>query len=795
MKKLFTLLMLLHCSALIWAQEEEPQTFVLDGVTYIVTGENTVGIKDVESSLTEIVINEKVTKEYTVTSIEEDGFYWSEATKIQLPNTITIIKNAGIYSCDNLVELNIPTGLTKLEDYALAYLPKITSITIPEGVTEIPKSCFANNTSMTEINLPDGITKIDNGAFYKCPITTFEFPDQCVSVGNNVFQLAESLTNVVLNEKLESFGEGTFRQCKSLTTINLQDAINIKELTDNLFVECNALSDITIPANVETIGINAFGNTNISEFKLAEENKNFIIENKGLYNVDKSILYLYPNKGEETFTVAEGCKGIAGGAFYGSQTKKVTLPESIVAIDSYAFCMSELSEINLPNTIVYIGEQAFAGTKLTSLVLPEDLTFISDGLCAWSKQLTSVTIPESVRMVYNHAFQTCTALKDVYCLGAFAPEIYDYYGDEDNPFGYIEMTQLNLHIPLGRKAEYESKYWNDLFYNIAEDGEELFIPVSIEPAFGDQIERIDSIIITFNEKVDSETTDPEIILRKGDELAGEEIFSTGGWLANIPANQKKTMIIFPCDREGLPKPIYLEENEKYYITIPRDFIYNYNNPDIKCQKIVIEVTGKEKEPVPFVPTNITPANNSEIKSIGNIEITFEKEAKVEVETPAVTVRKGNDESGELIEPDGGWMAVNDSEDMKTVSVFPCDYDYFISPITLESGISYYVTIPAGIFTGEGKMISEEIKLVFTGEETTAIAENNSEICFVVKNGNSFVISTGNTTADVEIFNAAGEIVSRNSNVNGQTTFAPESNGLYIIKIKSANGTKTFKVMK
>lgn len=162
--------MLLHCSALIWAQEEEPQTFVIDGVTYIVTGENTVGIKDVESSLTEIVINEKVTnsednKEYTVTSIEEDGFYWSEATKIQLPNTITIIKNAGIYSCDNLVELNIPTGLTKLEDYALAYLPKITSITIPEGVTEIPKSCFANNTSMTEINLPDGITKIDNGAF------------------------------------------------------------------------------------------------------------------------------------------------------------------------------------------------------------------------------------------------------------------------------------------------------------------------------------------------------------------------------------------------------------------------------------------------------------------------------------------------------------------------------------------------------------------------------------------------------------------------------------------------------
>lgn len=319
-----------------------------------------------------------------------------------------------------------------------------------------------------------------------------------------------------------------------------------------------------------------------------------------------------------------------------------------------------------------------------------------------------------------------------------------------------------------------------------------FMPVSVNPASKSEIKTIGNIEITFEKEANVEIANPEVVIRKGDAETGEIITVEGGWKAVNNSADKKTVTIFPCDKDNQLNPIALDEEEKYFITIPEGVATGEENQVSK--EIKLEYVG-EKEPVPFIPTAISPASESVIEEIGNIEITFEKEANVEVEKPKITVKKGNAETGEAVTVEGGWLAENKESDKNTVIVFPCDNESKLSPITLEPEISYYVTIPAGIFTGEGKMISEEIKLVFTGEEATSIAENNSEICFVVKNGNSFVISTGNTTADVEIFNAAGEIVSRNSNVNGQTTFAPESNGLYIIKIKSANGTKTFKVMK
>lgn len=798
MKKILALLIFISSPYFVWSQDEEPQTFVINDVTYVITGDNTVGIYDCDMSLTEVIIPETVTspedqKEYTVTTVEEDAFHWCEVSKLQLPNTITEIKYAGIYSCDNLVELNIPTSLTKMGDYALAYLPMIESITIPEGVTEIPSSCFANNASMSEISLPDGITSIGNGAFYKCPLTSFTFPAECRSIGNNAFQMADKLTTVVLNEALESFGEGTFRQCTKLTSINLQDAVNLKSISDNLFVECNSLSDITIPANVETIGINAFGNTNISEYKISAENRNFIIENKAVYSADKSILYLYPPKGDETVTVADNCRGIGGGAFYGAQTRKVILPESMVAIDAYAFCESQLAEITLPDSIVYLGEQAFAGTQLVTLVLPEGLTFVSDGLCAWSKQLTSVTIPEGVRVIYNHAFQTCSALTEVRCLAAVAPYIYEFYGDEDNPFGYVDLSQTTLHIPQGSLQSYDDNMWTDLFTNIEESEPAALVPVSITPENGTYLEKIDTIKLTFDTNIMHHESDATIKLLKGSELAGEEVIPEGGWKKEI-SEDGKTLIFYPCNNSSLPTAIPLEKDIPYYAVIPGTIVSN--GSDIFNQKIVLTYVGKEPEVSPFVPTGILPESNTEQETLGSIEITFDRPANVEVNMPEVTVMKGNPETGELIEPDGGWMAVNNSADNMTVTVFPCDYDYFISPIELEKGISYYVTIPAGIITGEGNLISEDIELVYIGKDLSSVKTDNEDEAFVVRNGNDFTISTGQlNNCRIMIYDATGKTVADIKNAERITTFSPAENGVYIIRIETEEGIRTFKVIK
>lgn len=378
----------------------------------------------------------------------------------------------------------------------------------------------------------------------------------------------------------------------------------------------------------------------------------------------------------------------------------------------------------------------------------------------------------------------------------FRNEIYLYPVDYEafsKPIILEEGETYTLTIPAGLIESDSGKPMPEMVLTFTGKKEPVpFIPVSVSPESKSEMKTLGNIEITFDREANVEIAAPEVIIRKGNAETGETVTVEGGWQAVNNSADKKTVTIFPCDKDGQLSPIALEEEEKYFITIPEGVVTGEENRISK--DIKIEYIG-HKDPVPFIPTAISPASGSVIEEIGEIEITFEKQANIEVEKPEVSVRKENAETGETVTAEGGWLAVNKESDKNTVIVFPCDKESKLSPIALEAGISYYVTIPAGIFTGEGKMISEEIKLVFTGKEATAIAENNSEICFVVRNGESFIICTGNTTADVEIFNAAGEIVSRNSNVNGQTTFAPESNGLYIINIKSANGTKTFKVMK
>ena len=105
----------------------------------------------------------------------------------------------------------------------------------------------------------------------------------------------------------------------------------------------------------------------------------------------------------------------------------------------------------------------------------------------------------------------------------------------------------------------------------------------------------------------------------------------------------------------------------------------------------------ESEPAVFMPTSTTPANEDVVKSLGNVELTFSEAATVVTANPAVKFRKGNEIIGEAVEPDGGWIAVNNSSDKKTVTVFPADYDGFTSPIALEANQPYFLIIPAGTF--------------------------------------------------------------------------------------------------
>ncbi|MDY3848903.1 MAG: leucine-rich repeat protein [Prevotella sp.] len=115
--------------------------------------------------------------------------------------------------------------------------------------------------------------------------------------------------------------------------------------------------------------------------------------------------------------IYRGCwynvKEIGARAFYEKKIEKVVIPDNITAIGEYAFSAKYdesgkgmLSEIRLPSNLECIGRGAFDfQSKLEDIKLPAKLKRING--FSYCSGLKSITIPEGVVSIEDHAFHDC----------------------------------------------------------------------------------------------------------------------------------------------------------------------------------------------------------------------------------------------------------------------------------------------------------------------------------------------------------------------------------------------------
>ena len=462
MKHLFISLVLFLCGAT--AHAAVGDTFSQNGVTYIVTTDNTVSIYEVSSELTECTIEASVTNgdvTYSVTAIDRDAFYWSNVTKITLPNTITGI-GYGAFRSSPLESITIPSSVKTIGAYAF-YKTNITSIEVPEGVTVLENATFSQCYSLENVKLPSTLEKICQAAFYKSKIAKIEIPAACKQIDAYAFEGCANLTEVNMPDAITEFTIGIFQDCEKLEKINLPEGLTtIKTMA---FQGC-ALPSIHIPASVTTIEANAFNDVPLATITLDEKNETFTIIDGVLYTKDKRFIYLYPRiTDSKKYAIIDGCVAVYGGAFYGCDIKTVTFPQGFLGIDSYGFCYSDLETVELPNSIEIIFEQAFAGTKLSQITIPESVTELSDAVLASCPNLKKVTLPAGLTDIGNRAFFQSSALETIYCTGA-KPAEFNAWETYTNPFYGVDCSKVTVKCPKESLSEYQASEWSDFGFNI-----------------------------------------------------------------------------------------------------------------------------------------------------------------------------------------------------------------------------------------------------------------------------------------------------------------------------------------
>ena len=463
----------------------------LTNVAISTTGSTTIGNNAFEYcfGMTNLSLTEGIT------SIGSGAFYdCSGLTSVSIPNTVTSINQDTFNNCYNLSSVTLPNNLTSIGDKAFYDCSGLTSVSIPNTVTSIGDRAFQDCISLSSVTLPSSITSLNKRVFYNCTsLRTLTIPDSVISIGDYAFEFS-GLMNVEIPSSVLTIGENAFSSCNRLALLKMKrttpptiasntfrnssgfivvpqesleiykaaenwslfadriigDNMNIKVMlvsydsSSNKYVDCNgnstlakseiggsshypvyatvgncvteigegafsgigtSLYEVTIPSNVTTIGKEAFKGCRLQKVSGCE----------GLVEIGESAFYVdssYPDT-FTSITLPNTLRTIGASAFRNTRLKSIVIPTGVTVINDSVFYESKIENISLGN-ITSIGNYSFFRCKnLTSITIPNTVISIGDNAFGYCSNLIEFTVSNSVKNIGSYTFAGCYSLTSI----------------------------------------------------------------------------------------------------------------------------------------------------------------------------------------------------------------------------------------------------------------------------------------------------------------------------------------------------------------------------------------------
>lgn len=427
---------------------------------------------------------------------------------------VTGVTDWSFEDCSGLTSVTIGNDVTYIGKFAFLRCSDLTNVSLGIGVQHIGIEVFRNCSSLMQVTIPDRVTNLASSVFSGCSsLKNVKIGDGVTSLGSGVFCGCSNLTNVVFGKSVTIIGKQAFLECTSLTSVTIPDSVT--SIEDSAFSYCSGLDSITIPDSVTNIGYGVFTyglktlfvpaswqskyvegkfwsdyagvppgcKVLYSPLELTESEHIFsaaaetnqqleatanvpwraessaswltvktergngsgivvydLAENTGM-DVRTATITVTGGGVVRTFTVTQHSAHEAiewhytvsnGQATLGSghsdntaipfwTVGPIVIPSTlggypVTCIDPYAFFnCSDITSVTIPNSVRIIEGYAFNGCDgLTNLVIPDSVTKIGRAAFIGCSGLTSVTIPDSVTNIQRYAFMGCSSLKTMH---------------------------------------------------------------------------------------------------------------------------------------------------------------------------------------------------------------------------------------------------------------------------------------------------------------------------------------------------------------------------------------------
>ena len=353
-----------------------------------------------------------------VSRIEQRAFQQcSSLRNVTIPDNVTFLGSDAFRNCSGLTSVKIGDGVDAIRSGAFQNCSSLTSVEIGEGVTSIGKNAFNGSSSLVSVEIPDNVTKIEQYAFYNCDaLTHVKIGKNLSTISSYVFEGCEGLTSVgpigsgctIEYGWVESIPANAFSHCSSLEHVMIADGI--ASIGNYAFSNCVSLANIVMPGSVASIGSDSFnGCTTLTSLILPDGVAS--IDNDAFYNCTNLSKVVIP----DTVTtmgasVFGGCDLLTSAGPIGSGCSiELGWTESIPA-KALTECES-LTSVIIPDGIRVIGDQAFYGNAaLSSVSIPDSVTVLGSSVFSGCKGLDNVTLPDGLALIGSKTFYDCTGL-------------------------------------------------------------------------------------------------------------------------------------------------------------------------------------------------------------------------------------------------------------------------------------------------------------------------------------------------------------------------------------------------
>lgn len=271
----------------------------------------------------------------------------------------TSVSSALVKGCKNLQTV-VFTGRTKnltvIGAAAFKETKNLNTISLPDTIKTISKEAFYDS-GIENIHLPKDLKQIGTRAFAKSELKNIVIPNKTKNLGEYAFLDCEELTEITLPESVTKIPSGIFENCYSLKTVN---APNVDTVCDHAFYNCKNLETFDF-SKLQSLELMAFAYTGIRKAVFSDRLVNFgaaiFFNCKNLQIVDMKTCKIQK--------IPYQC------FCFCNELKDIQLSQDVTAFDNDCFSRAKLNKLVI-NTGTYVDNNAFGKSFINELVFTDD---------------------------------------------------------------------------------------------------------------------------------------------------------------------------------------------------------------------------------------------------------------------------------------------------------------------------------------------------------------------------------------------------------------------------------------